>query len=86
MRKKGRLKLPEDPRRKQQVKTFVEKYGRQGYQQAGSLGGKKSPTRFNSESARRANLIGQQRKRERREAAEREKNGNENGLSSNEEN
>lgn len=50
----GRRKLPEDPRRKQQVSTFLKRYGRQGYRHAGSLGGKKSPSKFSSETASKA--------------------------------
>ncbi len=47
----GRKKLPNNPQRKKQVKTFLERYGRQGYAIAGSAGGKNSPTRFTSETA-----------------------------------
>lgn len=36
---------------KRQVKTYLERHGRAGYQQAGSEGGKNSPTKFNSETA-----------------------------------
>lgn len=87
MRKKGRLKLPEDPRRKEQVKTFLKRYGRQGYAYAGSEGGKKSPTKFTSQTASKAALIGWEKRRARAaQAAEMEKNGNENGLSNNNEN
>ncbi len=70
----GRKKLPEDPRRKQQVKTFIGRYGRGGYQQAGSLGGKKSPTKFTSETASAAAKKGWEKRRAK--AAEKE-NGNE---------
>jgi hypothetical protein len=66
----GRRKLPTDPRRKQQVKTFMKKYGRQGYAQAGSLGGRKSPTKFNSETASKAAAVGWEKRRAR--AAEKE--------------
>lgn len=71
----GRKKLPTDPRRKQQVKTFIGRYGRGGYQQAGSIGGKKSPTKFTSETASAAAKRGWEK---RRAAQQLEKeNGNE---------
>ena len=69
----GRKKLPNDPRRKQQVKTFIGRYGRGGYQQAGSIGGKKSPTKFTSETASAPAKKGWEK---RRANAEKE-NGNE---------
>lgn len=67
----GRKKLPTNPRRKKQVSTFVKRYGRQGYQQAGSMGGKKSPTKFNSETASAAAKKLWEKRRQ--EAAERKK-------------
>lgn len=71
----GRRKLPTDPRRKKQVSTFVSRYGRGGYAQAGSLGGKKSPTKFTSETASAAAKKGWEK---RRAAQQLEKeNGNE---------
>lgn len=71
----GRKKLPTDPRRKKQVSTFVSRYGRGGYQQAGSLGGKASPTKFTSETASAAAKKGWEK---RRAAQQLEKeNGNE---------
>ena len=79
----GRKKLPNDPRRKKQVSTFIKRYGRQGYQQAGSIGGKKSPTRFNSESAAAAARRGHELRRQR-QAAEKANSENENGTSINE--
>lgn len=80
----GRKKLPEDPRRKQQVKTFVSRYGRAGYQQAGSMGGKNSPTKFTSETASAAAKRGWEK---RRANALRKENGtDENGQSTNQEN
>lgn len=72
----GRRKLPEDPRRKKQVSTFLKRYGRQGYQQAGSIGGRDSPTKFTSESASRASKIGWE-KRRARQALEKENETNE---------
>lgn len=69
--KPGRKKYPENPRRYKQVSTFMKRYGRQGYQQAGSLGGKKSPTKFTSETASRAAKLGWEKRHKR--AAEREK-------------
>lgn len=77
----GRKKLPTDRRRRKQVSTFMKRYGRDGYRQAGSLGGKKSPTRFNSETASRASKLGWEK---RRAAAERKKT-DENRLRTNEE-
>ena len=76
----GRRKLPTDPRRKQQVKTFMGRYGRQGYSQAGSLGGKVSPTRFTSETASAAAKKGWEKRRAK--AAEKETD-NENGQQAN---
>lgn len=71
----GRRKLPDNPRRKQQVKTFIGRYGRSGYAHAGSLGGKKSPTKFTSETASAAAKKGWEK---RRAAQQLEKeNGNE---------
>jgi len=70
----GRKKLPEDPRRKKQVSTFLKRYGRDGYAVAGSLGGKNSPTRFTSKTASEAARKGWEKRRAK--AAEKE-NGNE---------
>ena len=67
----GRKKLPKDLRRKKQVSTFLKRYGREGYSQAGSLGGKKSPTRFTSENASAIAKAGWEKRRQR--AAERKK-------------
>lgn len=85
--KKGKLKLPVVRRYRKQVKTFVGRYGRQGYQLAGARGGgKNSPGSFTSDQARQASLISWEKRRARQAAAEKEKNGNENGLSTNEKN
>lgn len=59
----GRKKLPEDPRRKKQVSTFIKRYGRAGYQQAGRKGNENSPTKFTSESGSRAAKIGWEKRR-----------------------
>lgn len=75
-------KLPEDPRRKQQVKTFVAKYGRKKYRQAGAKGGSITPTQFNSETGRRAVAIREAKRRAAREAEEKRKQ-DENGPTTN---
>lgn len=77
----GRKKLPNDPRRKKQVSTFVSRYGRQGYAHAGSMGGKNSPTKFTSKTASEAAKKGWE-KRRAAQAAEKE-NGNDQGNTTN---
>lgn len=64
----GRKKLPKEKRYKEQVKTFVSRYGREGYALAGSEGGKKSPTKFTSETASRASKISWEKRRARQAA------------------
>jgi len=56
-------KLPEDPRRKKQVSTFLKRYGRSGYQQAGRKGSEHSPTKFDSERGRQAAIISWEKRR-----------------------
>jgi len=69
----SRAKLPKDPRRKQQVKTFTERFGREEYARRGKLGSQKSPTKFNSETGKRAVQI-REAKRAARLAAEQQNN------------
>lgn len=76
---------PLDERRARQRLTFLNKHGRQKYRDAGSKGGLKSPTKFNSETARQASLKSWEKRRARQAAAERDKQ-NEDGLQSNDEN
>lgn len=78
------LRPLENPRYERQRLTFLNKHGRKGYKLAASKGGKNSPTKFTSETARAASLKSWETRRARREAAERQKN--ENGLSNNQEN
>lgn len=58
----GRPKLP-TTRYKQQVKTFKKNHGPNAYQAIGSEGGKKSPTKFTSESGRKAALASWDKRR-----------------------
>jgi hypothetical protein len=67
-----RFRLPDGKSNRKRVKTFIARYGRQGYQNAGKLGGEISPTRFTSETARQAGLRSQAKRREQRLAAEQE--------------
>ena len=61
---------------KQQVKTYLTRHGREGYQQAGSAGGKNSPTKFNSETASLASKKSWEVRRARALERENEKNEN----------
>lgn len=74
----NRYKLPEDPRRRKQVKTFIKRYGREGYKTVAGRKGKPSPASFDSERGRRAALKMHALRRIREaEALEREKQENE---------
>lgn len=42
------------PDRQKQVETAKQRYGEDFYKRIGSRGGKKTPTKFNSESGRKA--------------------------------
>lgn len=48
------MKLPRDPQRRQQVRTFVERYGRQRYSEIGRRDGRPTPASFDSERAKAA--------------------------------
>lgn len=64
--RKSRYQLPKDPRRREQVQTFLSKHGREGYRKAGAKGGgANSPGSFTSESGRKATLIGWEKRRAR---------------------
>lgn len=69
----GRYKLPDDPRRRKQVKTFIGKHGREKYSEIGRRNGKPTPASFDSERGRAAaNRMWE--KRRAAQAAESEKN------------
>lgn len=74
-----RFKLPDDPRRRKQVKTFVQRYGREGYSRVAGRKGKPSPASFNSATGREAALRSWEVRRARaaKIAAERIQNNNE---------
>lgn len=84
MQKKKRLTAEEkqhlrETRYVRQTATFIEKHGEQAYSKIGSLGGKKSPTKFNSETARLAARKSWENRRAR-EAAGDKNNGRENSV------
>lgn len=55
--RKPRYKLPEDPKARKQVKTYMERHGRNAYKDAGRKGGgPNSPGSFTSERARLAGI------------------------------
>lgn len=68
---KGKLKLPEDPQYRKQVKTFIARHGRKAYAEIGSRGGKPTPASFDSERGRKAALIMWEKRRQAALAAER---------------
>ncbi len=74
-----RFKLPEDPRYRKQVKTFVQRHGRDGYSKVAGRKGRPSPASFNSETGRLAAIRSHEVRRERaaKAAAERMQNNNE---------
>lgn len=67
-----RKKLPQESQYKRQVRTFIKRHGRAAYRQAGSLGGSKSPTRFDSERARAAAAKSWESRRAKAEAQRKE--------------
>lgn len=69
----GRKKLPDDPRRKQQVQTFMKRHGREKYQEIGSRNGRPTKGSFTSETARAASLKYWADRRAAQAAAESEK-------------
>ena len=71
-----KLKLPEDPQRRKQVKTYVARNGREGYQKAGSKGGQNSPMKFDSERGRLAALRMHEVRRQKLAQAAREEQSN----------
>ena len=71
-----RLKLPEDPQRRKQVKTYIARNGRDGYQKAGSKGGQNSPMKFDSDRGREAALRMHQIRRQKLAQAAREEQSN----------
>lgn len=77
-----KLKLPEDPQRRKQVKTFIARNGREGYQKAGSKGGQNSPMKFDSDRGREAALRMHAIRRQKLAQAAREEQSN--GNKSNE--
>lgn len=65
-RAKKRVKFPVETRRERQAKTYLKKYGRRGYVLMGRKGGGPgSPGSFTSESARKAALVGWEKRRAR---------------------
>ena len=73
----GKYKLPKDPQRRKQVKTYILRNGRDGYQKAGSKGGLNSPTKFDSERGRAAALRMHEIRRQKLAQAAREERSNE---------
>lgn len=71
-----KLKLPEDPQRRKQVKTFIARNGREGYQKAGSKGGQNSPMKFDSDRGRQAALRMHEIRRQKLAQAAREEQSN----------
>lgn len=71
-----KLKLPEDPQRRKQVKTFIARNGREGYQKAGSKGGQNSPMKFDSDRGREAALRMHEIRRQKLAQAAREEQSN----------
>lgn len=70
-----KYKLPKDPRYRKQVKTFIANNGREKYAELASAAGRKSPTKFTSETGRAAVMKRHQMRREK-EAQAREENSN----------
>ena len=67
----GRRKALKDPAREKQVRTFISRYGKQGYAIAGSRGGKRSPTKFTSSNASEMAIRSWEKRRQRQADQER---------------
>lgn len=76
------MRLPRDPQRRQQVRTFIERYGRDKYSQIGSRDGKPTPASFDSERAKAAAAKSVESRRRKKLEKEKQQNENRNQNSS----